>query len=138
MDLAWQIYGLLYLALVICGSLFSPFVFVIFLWVLQKHFPKVRILYLCSIVSFIIISVTDIVNWLNNFFFRNEFLFDVVIKILSPGSLLAKPFSRTFEPTLIFVVLAMVFSEIFYTVVLFGVVAIVSHVKGKCLCRKSD
>lgn len=132
--------GLIYLALVLCGGLFPPFIFVICLWVLQKHFPKVRTLYLCSIVSFIIISVTDIVSWLSNFFFRNEFLFEVVAKIFSPGSVLAALLVRSMafdEPNLMFIVLAELFSEIFYTLVLLGVVAIVSYVKEKCLYRKA-
>jgi len=96
----------------------------------------VRTLYLCSIVSFIIISVTDIVSWLSNFFFRNEFLFEVVAKIFSPGSVLAALLVKPMvfdEPNLMFIVLA----ELFYTLVLFGVVAIVSYVKEKCLYRKA-
>ena len=99
-----------------------------------------RTLYLCSIVSFIIISVTDIVSWLSNFFFRNEFLFEVVAKIFSPGSVLAALLVKPMvfdEPNLMFIVLAELFSEIFYTLVLFGVVAIVSYVKEKCLYRKA-
>lgn len=95
-----------------------------------------RTLYLCSIVSFIIISVTDIVSWLSNFFFRNEFLFEVVAKIFSPGSVLAALLVKPMvfdEPNLMFIVLA----ELFYTLVLFGVVAIVSYVKEKCLYRKA-
>ena len=126
----------------ICGGLLSSLIFVISLWVLQRHFSKAKTLYLCSVVSFIVISVAYIVNLLSNFFFRNELLFEVVIIIFRLGDVLAalfvKPLRAFDDPNLLFVVLAMVFSEIFYTVVIFGVITIISHIKGKYLCRKTD
>jgi hypothetical protein len=121
----------------ICGDLLSPIVFVVSLWILQKYFPKARTLYLCSIGSFIVISGAGVVNWLNNFSFRNELIFEVVIKILRPGFVLAALFVRPLhafdDPNLLFVVLAMVFSEIFYTVVFLGVVMIISYSRKKLL-----
>jgi hypothetical protein len=119
----------------ICGSLFFPLVLVISLWVLQKKIPKARMLYLCSIVSFIVISGACVVDFL---YFNHE------SAILMPGFVLTALFVGFSGPcnvpssiTLWFG-LMMVFSEIFYTVILFGAVKIISHIKGKYLCRKTD
>jgi len=118
----------------ICGGLFSPFVFVILLWVLQKYFHKSRTLYLCSIGSFIVISVAYIVNF---FYLQQECV------IFIPGFVLTALFVGFSGPcnipssiTLWFSVM-MVFSEIFYTVILFGAVKIIFHIKGKYLCSKT-
>jgi hypothetical protein len=120
------------------GGLLSPFIFVIFLWISQKRFSKVRTLYLCSLVPLIVIFVTKIVNSLNNFFFQNELLSEVVGKVFIAGTMLAKPFHKTFEPTILFIVLVMLFSEIFYTIILFPIVLIMSYIKEKYLSHKTD
>ena len=45
----------IYFALFIIGLVFPPVLFIILMWFLQKHFPKMRTLFLCSIPSTVIV-----------------------------------------------------------------------------------
>lgn len=131
MDFADRTYEIL----LICGSLFFPLVLVISLWVLQKKNPKARTVCFCSIVSFIVISGACVVNFLH---FNHE-----CEEVLIPGFVLTTMFTGFSGPCnlpsslLLWLSLVMVFSEIFYAVVFWGVVTIISYAR-KNFCSKTN
>jgi len=101
---------------------------------LAKKIPKARTVCLCSIVSFIVISGACVVDFL---YFNHE------CAILIPGFVLTAMFVGFSGPCnvpsslLLWFGLVMVFSEIFYTVVLLGVVMIISYAR-KNFCSKTN
>ena len=117
----------IYFALFIIGLVFPPLLFIILMWFLQKYFPKMRTLFICSIPSTVIVTFGILAGSRLSSSFENELIAKVFSILFYPGSFLARLFCM--PDSLLFMILGYLFSIIFYMIIIYGIVVIISYIK---------
>lgn len=120
-------------------GLLISFVLVLALWVLQRFFRKMTVLCLCSTVSLMVVVALEVLIYR---FPQNNTIDSLAVYVWYPGfgvaSIFVKPLIAfdTFNPT--YTILSFIFTVIFYSVVFWGIVELISYVRKKYFCRKTN
>lgn len=124
----------------IYAGLLISFVLVLALWVLQRFFRKMKVLYICSTAAFIVILVTEL---LEELFGTNTLVSNLTFKVFSPGFKIAGVFIR--HPLVAFdnlspayIILSYIFAVIFYSVVFWGIAKSISYTRKKYFYSKTN
>lgn len=121
----------LYFSLFIFGLIFPPMYLIYIVWGLQKHFPKLRSLYLSFVLSVIFVTIEIIISSWLNISFQYKFL-DRIFTILNyPGYFLTKIFLEPTMDSLPFMLLSYIICILFYTFIIYMINLIMSIVKYK-------